>query len=85
MVAYSKFLIYMEEVKKAVLAMNLDGAAGPDGFGGSFYASCWDIIKFGLTSAVHAFFRGHPLPVSWMSTLPLTIPKVSCPTTFYLW
>lgn len=54
----------------------------PDGFGCSFYASCWDIIKFDLTSTVQAFFRGHPLPVSWTSTLIVIIPNVSCPTTF---
>lgn len=29
-----------EEVKVVVVGMNLDGAAGPDGFGGHFYSSC---------------------------------------------
>lgn len=27
--------------KLAILSMNPDGAAGPYGFGGQFYVSCW--------------------------------------------
>lgn len=73
----------MEEIKAAVFSMNPDGAAGPDGFGGIFYVSCWDIIyKHDLTNVVHAFFCGQSLPVYWTSTLIVTIPKVSSPTTF---
>ena len=35
----------MEEIKVAVLNMNLEGTARPDGFGGNFYVSCWEVIN----------------------------------------
>lgn len=53
----------MEEVKTTVLAMNPEGSASPNRFKGTFYISCWDIIKYDLTSAVQDFFRGQPLPL----------------------
>lgn len=71
-----------DEIKVAVFAMNPNGAAGPDGFGGMFYVHCWDIIKNDLFKAVQAFFYGHTFPKSWTSTLIVTIPKVDCPKSF---
>lgn len=34
----------LEEVKESVYGMNGDGAPSPDGFGGCFFQSFWDII-----------------------------------------
>lgn len=47
-----------EEVFKAVKAMPLDKAPGPDGFTTRFYACCWDIIKTDFMRAMDCFFRG---------------------------
>ncbi|WMV54246.1 hypothetical protein MTR67_047631 [Solanum verrucosum] len=33
------------EIKEVVFGLNLDSTPGPDGFGGAFYQSCWDIIR----------------------------------------
>jgi len=32
------------EIKTVVFNLNGNSASGPDGFGGVFYHSCWDII-----------------------------------------
>lgn len=34
-----------EESRREVFAIDPNSAPGPDGFGGQFYQSCWDIIK----------------------------------------
>lgn len=71
-----------EEIKGAVTSMNLNGAAGPDGFNGYFYVKSWDIIKSDLIAAVQNFFQGQNLPRSWTSTLIVTIPKIDNPKSF---
>ena len=72
----------MEEIRYVIQSRNPESSPGPDGFGGTFYISCWDIIKFDLTNVVQVFFRGQPLPTSWTSTLIVTIHKVYNPSTF---
>lgn len=62
--------------------MDSTSAAGPDGFGGSFYKACWPIIKSDFCKAVVAFFHGSIIPKVWTSTLIVTIPKVESPKTF---
>lgn len=37
-------LPFMEEVKNDAFSMNGTGAPGPDGFGGHFYHTYWDVI-----------------------------------------
>ena len=39
-----------EEIKETILSMPRDKAPGPDGFTGTFYRACWDIIKDDLTT-----------------------------------
>ncbi|MCH84849.1 RNA-directed DNA polymerase (Reverse transcriptase), partial [Trifolium medium] len=46
-----------EEIKNAVFSLNKDSAPGPDGFGGFFYQTYWDIIHKDVCDAVIEFFR----------------------------
>ncbi|KAL8520051.1 hypothetical protein ACS0TY_010837 [Phlomoides rotata] len=41
----------MEEIRRAVFDMEPSSSTGPDGFIGSFYPSCWDIISFDVIAA----------------------------------
>lgn len=45
-----------EQIKQVVFSMNGDGAPGPDGFGGCFYNSFWDIIGQDVCNLVSQFF-----------------------------
>ncbi|XP_060217819.1 uncharacterized protein LOC132645067 isoform X3 [Lycium barbarum] len=47
-----------DEIRDAVFGLNADSTPGPDGFGGSFYQSCWEIIKHELIEAIQQFFGG---------------------------
>jgi len=40
------------EIKNVVFNLNGNSAPGPDGFGGLFYHSCWDIIGTDVCNAV---------------------------------
>jgi len=40
------------EIKNVVFNLNGNSAPGPDGFGGVFYHSCWDIIGTDVCNAV---------------------------------
>ncbi|KAL8529335.1 hypothetical protein ACS0TY_006664 [Phlomoides rotata] len=42
----------VEEIKRAVFDMDPSSSPGPDGFGGSFYQTCWDIIALDVIEAV---------------------------------
>lgn len=48
----------LEEIKKAVFSLSADSAPGLDGFSGSFFTHCWDIIHSDIYEAVVEFFRG---------------------------
>ena len=63
-----------EEVKNVVFQMNGDSSSGPDGFKGSFFTSCWDIVKGDVNRAVCDFFVGAELPWGYTSTLLALIP-----------
>ncbi|MQL86849.1 hypothetical protein Taro_019382 [Colocasia esculenta] len=62
-----------DEVKAAVKVMNGKGALGPDGFPGSFYSICWDIVgedvlprwnppQYGFSLNVDGACKGNPGP-----------------------
>lgn len=42
----------LDEVRAAVFALNPESISGPDGFPGSFYQACWQIISLNLLLAV---------------------------------
>ncbi|XP_019414319.1 PREDICTED: uncharacterized protein LOC109326106 [Lupinus angustifolius] len=46
-----------EEIRNAVFAMNGDGAPGPDGFGGVFFQTFWDIVGHDVCLSVVRDFR----------------------------
>nr|XP_027103110.1 uncharacterized protein LOC113724399 [Coffea arabica] len=71
-----------EEVRGAVFSLDRDSCSGPDGFPGSFYQACWDIIGGDLSDAVADFFVGADLPCGISATLLALIPKQSAPKTF---
>ena len=65
-----------EEVKTVVFQMNGESSSGPDGFKGSFFTSCWDIIKGDVDRVVCDFFVGAKLPWGYTSKLLALIPKM---------
>jgi len=44
------------KIKTVVFNLHGNSAPGPDGFGGVFYHSCWDIIGTGVCNVVQQFF-----------------------------
>ncbi|XP_070054624.1 uncharacterized protein [Nicotiana tomentosiformis] len=46
-----------EEIKHAVFNLCAYSAAGPDDYNGTFFQSCWDIIKEDIIAFVLEFFR----------------------------
>ena len=45
-----------DEIKNVVFSMSADSSAGPDGFNGKFFQTCWDIIKYDVCEFVAEFF-----------------------------
>ena len=46
------------EIQRVVFQMNVDSCSGLDGFTGSFFTTCWDVVKSDVCRAVGNFFRG---------------------------
>lgn len=80
--AYLTHIPFPEEVKSAVWNLDPHSAAGPDGFNGNFYRSCWSIIQTDVIKAVHEFFLGVPQPTVMANALITLIPKKHSPATF---
>lgn len=70
------------EINEVVFGMSGDSAAGPDGFTGAFFESCWDIISEDLVMVVKTFFCGRKLPKFVTHTNLVIIPKKEFPSTF---
>jgi len=45
------------EIKNVIFNLNDNSAPGPDGFGGVFYHSCWEIIGTDACNVVQQFFK----------------------------
>lgn len=69
------------EVHEAIKSLNPHSAPGPDGFTGSFYTTCWSIIKQDIMAAITDFFHGTHLPKGIISANIVLIPKVDKPAT----
>lgn len=69
----------LEEVRQAVFGLSPDSA--PDGFSGSFFTVCWDIIHQDLYSAVVDFFKNSQLKLliylAYTSSFVILIPKTA--------
>nr|XP_009786204.1 PREDICTED: uncharacterized protein LOC104234350 [Nicotiana sylvestris] len=74
--------IDQKEIRKAVFDLNSNSSPGPDGFGGSFYQSCWDIIKLELIEFIQQFFGGAELSRFFTISCLILLPKVENPSSF---
>ncbi|XP_071906094.1 uncharacterized protein [Coffea arabica] len=74
--------VTMEEVKGVVFELDGDSAPGADGFTGTFFRHCWDIVALDALAATMDFLAGTPLPKEIASTLIVLIPKKPNPATF---
>jgi len=64
------------EIKNVIFNLNCNSAPGPDGFGGAFYHSCWEIIGTDVCNVVQQFFKQNwVLPVMNSNVVSL-IPKI---------
>ncbi|XXG86485.1 hypothetical protein AAC387_Pa11g1373 [Persea americana] len=61
--------------------LNKSNSSGPDGFSGSFFYSCWDIVGMLVIAAVKNFFMSKKLLKASNSFISL-IPKVAAPSSF---
>nr|XP_009802923.1 PREDICTED: uncharacterized protein LOC104248369 [Nicotiana sylvestris]XP_016436485.1 PREDICTED: uncharacterized protein LOC107762629 [Nicotiana tabacum] len=68
-----------EEIKEAVFRMSSSSSAGPDGYNGTFYHKCWNIIKDDVQDFVQNFRR---LTKVYSHTCLVLIPKVESPMVF---
>ncbi|XP_019252901.1 PREDICTED: uncharacterized protein LOC109231716 [Nicotiana attenuata] len=71
-----------EEIKEHVFSMSSSSSAGPDGYNGTFYHKCWNIIKDDVQDFVQDFFNGRRLTKFYSHTCLVLIPKVESPTIF---
>ncbi|KAK3184523.1 hypothetical protein Dsin_031809 [Dipteronia sinensis] len=71
-----------EEVYTVFKSLSVDSSPGPDGFGSSFYNTCWKIIKDDVMAAVKEFFKGDALPRFYCSSFIVLISKVKNPQSF---
>ena len=67
----------LEEIKKVVFGLNVDGAPGPDGFGAHFYQYFWDIVAVDVVSSVQEFFYMGVLAPNLNANVLVLIPKIS--------
>lgn len=51
-----------DEIKTAVFNLSGNSAPGPDGFSGSFFTFCWEIVENDIIRAIQGFFQGWGLP-----------------------
>ncbi|CDP11300.1 unnamed protein product [Coffea canephora] len=73
--------VTMEEVKGVVFKLDGDSAPGADGFTGTFFRHCWDIVALDALAATRDFLAGTLLPKGIASTLIVLIPKKPNPAT----
>ncbi|XP_071933111.1 uncharacterized protein [Coffea arabica] len=74
--------VTMEEVKGVVFELDADSAPGANGFTGTFFRHCWNIVAPDFLAATRDFLAGTPIPKEIASTLIVLIPKRLNPATF---
>jgi hypothetical protein len=68
-----------EEIKNVVFDLNGDGAPRPDGFGGHFYQTFWDIVETDVVQSVQEFFISGVLAPNINFNLIVMVPKAPGP------
>ena len=48
----------LDEIRLAILSMNVNASPGPDGFGPAFFKVNWDLIKLDLLNLMNDFHKG---------------------------
>ncbi|XP_019154348.1 PREDICTED: uncharacterized protein LOC109150827 [Ipomoea nil] len=76
----SKFFRSM--VKERRRKLYIHKPAGPDGFSGAFYKSCWGIVKGDVVNMVKSYFLGRKFTRSITHTSIVILPKNANPETF---
>nr|XP_016434202.1 PREDICTED: uncharacterized protein LOC107760632 [Nicotiana tabacum] len=71
-----------KEIKDFIFSLSPHSTAGPDGFNGTFFQSCWDIIQKEVTAFVIEFFTGKGLTKLYSHTCLVLILKIDNPATF---
>jgi len=64
------------EIKNAVFALHKQGAPGPDGFGGIFFQTYWEIVKTDVENAVLEFFIKSWIMPNFNANTLILIPKI---------
>jgi len=65
-----------DEIKQDVFALNSDSAPGSDGFGGSFFHGCWDIVGSDFCNAVKQIFSHNWVLLGMNANMVSLIPKI---------
>lgn len=65
----------MDEVRKAVFAMDGESVPGPDGFGGAFYHAFWDVIDVDVFNSTLQIFLNDWILDNLNSSIVVLIPK----------
>ena len=68
-----------EELRKVVFEMKPNWAPGPNGIGGKFYQTCFEIIKFDLLVVVQSSFCGQDMPKRMTHSCLILLPKTEHP------
>jgi len=64
------------EIKTVVFNLNGKSVTGPNGFGGVFYHSCWDIIGTNVCNVVQQIFKQNWVLPGMNSNVVFFIPKI---------
>ncbi|XP_042479765.1 uncharacterized protein LOC122060726 [Macadamia integrifolia] len=65
-----------EEIKRAIWDLDPESSPDPDGFPGTFYRACWEIISVDVCNAIRGFFSRGSMPYGLNSNFLVLIPKV---------
>lgn len=65
-----------EEIKAAVWNFGVEKSPGPDGFGGQFFKSCWEVVKHDVSRVFTEFHKNGKLCKGMNSTFITLIPKI---------
>ncbi|KAL6202888.1 hypothetical protein ACLB2K_026592 [Fragaria x ananassa] len=64
-----------QEIHRAVMSLDRSSAPGPDGFGGSFYQTCWSVVAEDVVATVTSFFDNGYILSHFNSNQVTLIPK----------